>query len=87
MSSSWAALISQGTFLLDRAYHLVARTSPYHGPGQPGAGQAQSGRAAAGSVQPAAQPADWQRVLHGLQTAHRVLDALEGKPTRRGLFW
>ncbi|HHW14044.1 MAG TPA: hypothetical protein GXX28_03805 [Firmicutes bacterium] len=88
MPASWVTLVSQGAFLVDRAYHLLTRTSPYHGAGQHGAGQVPTGQASARIAQPAARPAEWQQVLRALQTAHRVLDALEGKPPpRRGLFW
>ncbi|MDI6870685.1 MAG: hypothetical protein QME79_04855 [Bacillota bacterium] len=71
----WVHLFSQGLALVDRVHRLLTPPAAEAG------GEKKEGRAAL----PARRPMSPQEAI---QAAHRLLDALEGKPQRRrGLFW
>lgn len=69
----WVGLVSSGLSAFDRTYRLLETWSRSSGGGQPA-------KSAAGSHRP-------RDTGEALQIAHRVLDALENKPQRRGWFW
>ncbi len=75
--ADWVTLLTQGARLVDRGYRLLEKQ-----------GAARSAaRAQAGGTTQAAPMSSFHQTLHALGIAHGFLDVLEGKRTRRGLFW
>ena len=80
---NWVDLLHHGASLLDRSYHLLQAGGrrPSARAGGEGGSQ-ESGRRTQTTW-------DSAQLYHALSTAHRVLDALEGKPASppRRFFW